>query len=104
VHRELWAREVTRHASRAETEVVELEQEQEQELGGGVMDAASAERKQPNQPSMIRLFEVMAGRVRAGEPWREVIADYPDYFVLTQPVPLDIAAAIRAEALRRGTP
>lgn len=30
----------------------------------------------PNPPSVLRMFTVMRERVLAGEPWREVLADY----------------------------
>ena len=29
-----------------------------------------------NQPSVVRMFEAMADRVRAGEPWTHVLRDY----------------------------
>lgn len=43
----------------------------------------------PNVPSDVRVFVVMAERVRAGEPWRDVLADY-DFGVLTEQARDDI--------------
>jgi hypothetical protein len=38
--------------------------------------AAKSIGRQPNSESTIRVFRAMAEPVEAGEPWRDVLADY----------------------------